>query len=184
MSDATKAGLVLASLSQEARTISAKSGLSPGTSVTASTLGGAAGDDAEDGTLDGLASTTAVTQGTVTSSGQTFRGDLAEAVLAFVNSTANKTNLRGTDIWTLATAMATNNDPYLFCPGQTACTTVLPPAPELRTGLATYYDERNMTLASAAVPPAYQFPPAAPKVDPVTTGVLQGSDPPHVDDAA
>lgn len=175
MSDATKAGLVLASLSQQARAISANSGLSAGTSVTASTLGGVAGDDAEDGTLDGLASGAAVIQGTLSSTGQTFRGELAEAVLAFVTSPSNKTNLRGTDIWALATAMATNDDPYLFCPGQTACTTVLPPAPELRTGLATYYDERNMALASAAVPPAYQFPPGAPKMDPMTAGIYKAA---------
>jgi hypothetical protein len=71
--------------------------------------------------------------------------------------------------------MATDADPYLFCPGQTACITVLPPAPELRTGLATYYDERTMTLASAAVPPAYQFPPGAPKVDPLTAGVYKAA---------
>ena len=178
MSDSTKAGLVLASLSQEARTISETSGLSPGTSVTASVLGGAAGDDVADGTVDGLASTTAITLGTVrtvTFTGLTFRGDLAEAVLAFVDSTANKTNLRGTDIWTLATAMATNNDPFLFCPGQTACVTLLPPAPSLRSGLPTYYDERTVTLASAAVPPAYQFPPGAPQVDPTTNGIYKAA---------
>ena len=175
MSDATKAGLVLASLSQEARTISETSGLSPGTSVTASALGGAAEDDVADGTVDGLASTTAITLGTVTFTGQTFRGDLAEAVLAFVTSAADKTNLRGTDIWTLATTMATNNDPFLFCPGQTACVTLLPPAPSLRSGLATYYDERTMTLATAAVPPAYQFPPGAPKVDPTVDGIYKAA---------
>ena len=175
MSDNTKAGLILASLSQEARTISETSGLSPGTSVTASALGGAAEDDVADGTVDGLASTTAITLGTVNFTGQTFRGDLSEAVLAFVSSSANKTNLRGTDIWTLATAMATNNDPFLFCPGQTACVTMLPPAPELRSGLATYYDERTMTLAAPSVPPQYQFPPGAPKLDPTTNGIYKAA---------
>jgi hypothetical protein len=175
MSDGTRAGLILAGFSQAARTLAETSGLSPGTGVTGATLAGAGSDDAQDGTLDGFEGSAAISQGTVKLSGQTFRGDLAEAILDFVTSTHNKTSLTGSDIWSLATAIAANNDPYLFCQGRMACVNLLPPDPSLRIGLGAYYDERSMTLTTTAVPAPYQFPPGAPKSDPVTQGVYKAT---------
>jgi len=120
MSDATKAGLVLAGLSQSARVLSESSGLSPGTSVTGATLAGAAVDDARDGTLNGVGPGGALSQGSVGLTGQTLRRSLGQAVLQFVQSDRNHTQLTGADVLSLATAVAANSDPYLFCPNQIA----------------------------------------------------------------
>ncbi|WP_243337507.1 hypothetical protein [Anaeromyxobacter soli] len=120
MSDATKAGLVLAGMSQAARVLAEASGLSPGTSVTGATLGGAAGDDGRDGTFDGVGPGGALVQGSVGLTGQTFRRTLGQAILQFVQSSRNKTQLTGADALALASAIAANSDPYLFCPNQIA----------------------------------------------------------------
>jgi len=120
MSDATKAGLVLAGLSQSARVLSESSGLSPGTSVTGATLAGAAIDDARDGTLNGVGPGGALSQGSVGLSGQTLRRSLGQSVLQFVQSDRNHTQLTGADVLALGSAIAANSDPYLFCPNQIA----------------------------------------------------------------
>lgn len=270
MSDATKAGLILAGISQAARTMAETSGLSPGTSVTGGSLSGAGADDALDGTLDGNAGSTALLQGSVALTSYTFRRVLGQAIIKFVGTSYNKTQLVVADVLSLATALAADSDPYLFCANQTAApncaggslqlqppsitfvtpptfvntTTVtlqaqatdalanvtsvyaqtvsgtpitgtfaggvwtLPgiplvegpnlifvwgvdaagtgsianatqitvtrdttaPAPYVNTTAAAYYDERTMTLASAAVPPVYQFPVAAATVAPILAG--------------
>lgn len=120
LSDPTKAGVILAGLSQNARGMAEASGLSPGTSVSGATLAGAAIDDAKDGTLDGNGNGAAVVQGSVTLDGNTFRRALGQSILQFVSSSRNKTQLTPTDVLALATALAANGDPYLFCPDQAA----------------------------------------------------------------
>ncbi len=267
MSNATKAGLILAGISQAARTMAETSGLSPGTSVTGGTLAGAGADDALDGTLDGNAGATALLQGSVPVTSHTFRRVLGQAIIKFVGTPYNKTQLVAADVLSLANALAADGDPYLFCPNQAVApscaggslelqppaitfltpptfvntTTVtlqvqatdplasvtavyaqtvsgtaiagtfaegvwtlsntplvegpnlifvwgvdaagtgsianasqitvtrdtIAPAPYVNTTAAAYYDERYMTLASAAVPPVYQFPGGATKVAPI-----------------
>lgn len=120
MSDATKAGLILAGISQAARTMAEASGLSPGTSVTGGTLSGAEADDATDGTLDGMAFGTALVQGSAPLTSYTFRRVLGQAIVKFIGTPYNKTQLVAADVTSLANALAADSDPYLFCPNQTA----------------------------------------------------------------
>lgn len=270
MSDATKAGLVLAGISQAARNMAEASGLSPGTSVSGGTLSGAGADDATDGTLDGMAFGTALVQGSVPLTSNTFRQVLGQAVVKFIGTPYNKTQLVAADVTSLANALAADSDPYLFCPNQTAApacaggslqldppsiaflspptfvgsTTVtlqvtatdpianvtavyaqtasgaqvtgafsagvwtlstiplvegpnviyvwgvdaagtgslatatqitvirdtLSLSPYVNSAVASYYDERPMTLASGSVPPTYAFPPGAVKASPIVAG--------------
>jgi len=114
LSDQTKAGLILAGFSRLARTLAEASSLTPGTVVTASTLSGAAASDATDGKLDGAASSTTLAQGTQTLTGQTFRNGLARAIVGFVNTPYNKTQLTGDDVFTMANTISANSDSYLF----------------------------------------------------------------------
>lgn len=267
MSDATKAGVILAGISQAARTMAETSSLSPGTSVTGGTLSGAGADDALDGTLDGNAGSNALIQGSAPLTSYTFRRTLGQAIVRFVGTTYNKTQLLVADVMSLANALAADSDPYLFCPNQAAAPScaggslelqpptitfltppafvsstvvalrvqasdpmaavtavhaqtvsgspisgtltdgvwtlaniplvegpnlifvwgvdaagsgsiaeatqitvtrdTMPPAPYVNTTAAAYFDERTMTLASAAVPAAYQFPAGATKVAPI-----------------
>ncbi len=267
MSDATKAGLVLAGISQAARTMAETSSLSPGTSVTGGTLSGAEADDAMDGTLDGNAGSTALLQGSGALTSFTFRRILGQGIIKFVGTSYNKTQVVVSDVMSLANALAADSDPYLFCPNQAAAPScaggslelqppsitfltppafvsstvvtlrvqasdplasvtavyaqtvsgtpisgtlaegvwtvsniplvegpnlifvwgvdaagtgsiaeatqitvtrdTMPPAPYVNTTAAAYFDERAMTLVSAAVPPAYQFPGGATKVAPI-----------------
>ena len=119
MSSETKAALILAGLSQAAKQMAQDSGLSPATAVTASTLAGDESADAQDGTLDGNGPAGQLRQGSVALNGQTPRRTLGLGILAFVqDTTRNKTQLRGPDVYALATMLASNGDPYLFCPNQ------------------------------------------------------------------
>lgn len=120
MSDSTVAGLILAGFSQAARTMAETSSLSPGTSITGATLAGAGADDASDGTLDGMSGAVALTQGSVTLTNNTFRRALGQAIVKFVGTSYNNTQLTAADVLTLANALAADSDPYLFCPNQTA----------------------------------------------------------------
>jgi hypothetical protein len=140
MSDATRAGLILAGFSQAARSMAEASGLSPGTSVTGATLAGAAGDDATDGTLDGNGNGAALSQGAVPLTSFTFRRSLGQAVLAFVESARNKTQLTGADVLSLASAIAANSDPYLFCPHQIASASCAGGPLELTPAQITFID--------------------------------------------
>jgi hypothetical protein len=272
LSDDTKAGLVLAGLSQAARVLAESGGLSPGTQVTGSTLAGAGADDAKDGTLDGVwnGTTLKLAESVAPLNGHTFRRSLGQGILKFVQSSRNKTQLTTTDVLSIASAIAANSDPYLFCPNEVAApacaggsldltapivTLIDPPtyvatesvtlrvtatqsevgiqsvhaqtaagdrsdgalsdgvwtianvplapgsntvtvwavdrsgagtqgngvkivivrdqvapAPYRDPSVASYYDERDMTLASVAVPVAYRFPDGAAKVDPLAPG--------------
>jgi hypothetical protein len=138
MSDATKAGLILAGLSQAARTMAESSSLSPGTSVTGGTLSGAGADDALDGTLDGSASSTALLQGNVALTSYTFRRVLGQGIIKFVGTAYNKTQLVVADVLSLASALAADSDPYLFCPSQTAAPSCAGGSLELQPPMITF----------------------------------------------
>jgi hypothetical protein len=120
MSDATTAGLILAGISQAARTMAEASSLSPGTSVTGGTVSGAGADDAADGTLDGMAGGVALVQGSAALTTYTFRRALGQAIVKFVGTSYNNTQLTAADVMSLANALAADSDPYLFCLNQTA----------------------------------------------------------------
>jgi hypothetical protein len=119
MSPETIAGVILAGFSQAARTMAEASGLSPGTSVTGATLAGAGADDASDGTLDGMAGAVALTQGTAPLNNNTFRRALGQAIVKFIGTSYNNTQLTAADVLTVANNLAADSDPYLFCPNQT-----------------------------------------------------------------
>jgi hypothetical protein len=159
LSDPTKAGVILAGLSQNARGMAEVSGLSPGTSVSGATLAGAAIDDAKDGTLDGNGNGAAVAQGSVTLDGNTFRRALGQSILQFVSSSRNKTQLTPTDVLALATALAANGDPYLFCPDQAATADCaggplnLEPATVTFVDPPTYVSAPTVTLTVTAQQP-------------------------------
>ncbi len=116
----SRAGLVLAGLSWLSKQQAEASDVTPGLVVNAATLTAALARDAADGTLDGRAGTEQLKQAKVSLSGLTLRSDLVQAMTGFINSPRNASALRLQDITTFLAVIGTDNDPYLFCPGQVA----------------------------------------------------------------
>ncbi|MDP1918909.1 MAG: hypothetical protein Q8L14_21850 [Myxococcales bacterium] len=116
----SRAGLVLAGLSWLAKQQAEASDVTPGLVVNAATLTTALARDAADGTFDGRAGTEQLKQAKVSLSGVTLRADLVQAMTGFINSPRNASALRLQDITTFLAVIGTDNDPYLFCPGQVA----------------------------------------------------------------
>ncbi len=113
------AGLILAGLSYQARQMAEQSGVSPGLVVNAATLTTALAQDlAADGTLDGIGPSGAISQAKVKLDGSTARQGLAQALAAFIGSDRNGSALRLPEVKPLIDALATNGDPWLFCPQQ------------------------------------------------------------------
>jgi len=88
--------------------------------VAGGSLAGAAADDAADGTLDGMAGSTPLSQGAVALGSNTYRRVLGQAIVQWVGTQHNKTQLAAADVIALATALAADSDPYLFCTNQVA----------------------------------------------------------------
>ncbi len=146
------AGLVLAGLSQQAKIMSQNSGVTPGTVVSAATLGDAAALDAGDGTLDGIAPTGALAQAGTTLDGQTFRRGLGQAMLLFLGSAQNGSAIASADAETLASNLAANSDPYLFCPGQVSAASCAGSGIDLQgPGIAFVTPAANSGVTGAAV---------------------------------
>lgn len=123
LSPEARAGLLISGLSWLAKQEAEASDLTPGLTVNGATLTAALVRDASDGTLDGRVGGELLKQGKVSLSGVTLRADLVQAMTAFVNSNRNASALRLQDVTALLAAVGTNNDPYLFCPGQMAAAT-------------------------------------------------------------
>lgn len=120
LSPEAKAGLVLSALSFQARTISTDNGVTPGLTVNAATLTAALASDLGDGTFDGIGPAGTLTQSKTALDGNTARRGLSQAVSAFIQSDRNASALTLVDVKTFLTAIASNSDPYLFCPNQQA----------------------------------------------------------------
>lgn len=116
----SRAGLVLAGLSWLAKQQAEASDVTPGLVVNAATLTSALARDAADGTLDGRAGSEQLKQAKVSLSGLTLRSELVQAMTGFINSPRNVSSLKLQDITTFLAVIGTNNNPYLFCPGQVA----------------------------------------------------------------
>lgn len=116
----SRAGLVLAGLSWLAKQQAEASDVTPGLVVNAATLTSALGRDAADGTFDGRAGTEPLKQAKALLSGLTLRAELVQAMTGFINSPRNVSSLKLQDVTTFLAVIGTNNDPYLFCPGQVA----------------------------------------------------------------
>ena len=146
------AGLVLAGLSQQAKLLSQTGGVTPGTIVSAATLADAAALDAADGTLDGIGPTGVVAQAGASLDGQTFRRGLGQAMLLFLGSAQNGSAITAADAQTLASNLAANSDPYLFCPGQVSATSCAGSAIDLQGPTVTFVSPAaNSGVTGAAV---------------------------------
>ena len=120
LSPESRAGLVLAGLSWLAKQQAETSEVTPGLVVNAATLTQVLAQDAADGTFDGMAATTPLKSSKVELTKLTLRSELVQAMSGFINSSRNASALRLQDITALLATIGTNNDPYLFCPGQMA----------------------------------------------------------------
>src|SRR5216683_742857 len=116
----TKAALVLAGLSMEARNLSAARGLTPGGALNSFTLVTALADDlGYDGFFDGVAAQgkLAVPNGSgnaYTLDGQTVRGALGGAIRDFLASARNASQVTGADAEATALAIATDANLQIF----------------------------------------------------------------------
>lgn len=120
LSPEARAGLVLSGLSWLAKQQAETSNLQPGLVVNAATLTSLLVQDAADGTFDGSVSGAQLKSGQVPLTNLTLRSELVQGMTGFINSTRNASALSLSDITGFLAAVGTNNDPYLFCPGQVA----------------------------------------------------------------
>ncbi len=119
LSPEPKAGLILSALSYQAKMMAEESGVTPGLVVNGATLTEAfALDLAADGTFDGIGPAGTLMQSKVALDGFSPRKALAQALAAFISSDRNASSLELADVKALIDALATNSDPYLFCPNQ------------------------------------------------------------------
>src|SRR5438132_10816820 len=116
----TKAAIILAGLSMEARNLSAARGLTPGGGLNSFTLVTALADDlAYDGFFDGVAGQGKLTipSGSANAymlDGQTVRGALAGAIRDFLASARNASQVSGADAEPTAFAIATDANLQIF----------------------------------------------------------------------
>jgi hypothetical protein len=116
----TKAAIILAGLSMEARNLSAARGLTPGGGLNSFTLVTALADDlAYDGFFDGVAGQGKLTipsgsANAYTLDGQTVRGALAGAIRDFLASARNASQVSGADAEPTAFAIATDANLQIF----------------------------------------------------------------------
>lgn len=121
LSQEGRAGMLLAALSSQARLLATQSGVSPGLSINAATLTAALVKDVEfDGTFNGRGVDGQLVLGTQRLDGQTLRLGYSQGLIDFVKSARNGTGLTEADIRSLATRLATADNPYLFCAEQDA----------------------------------------------------------------
>lgn len=121
LSQEGRAGMLLAALSSQARLLATQSGVSPGLSINAATLTAALVKDVEfDGTFNGRGADGQLVLGTQRLDGQTLRLGYSQGLIDFVKSARNGTGLTEADIRSLATRLATADNPYLFCAEQDA----------------------------------------------------------------
>src|SRR6266849_3078703 len=116
----TKAAIILAGLSMEARDLSAARGLTPGGALNSFTLLAALADDLGfDGFFDGVAGQGKLTipsgsGNAYTLDGQTVRGALADAIRDFLASARNASQVSGADAEPIALAIATDANLQIF----------------------------------------------------------------------
>src|SRR6266446_1562435 len=116
----TKAAIILAGLSMEARDLSAARGLTPGGALNSFTLVAARADDlGYDGFFDGVAGQGKLTVPSgsgngYTLDGQTVRGALAGAIRDFLASARNASQVSGADAESTALAIATDANLQIF----------------------------------------------------------------------
>lgn len=121
LSQEGRAALLLAALSAQARLLATQSGVSAGLAINAGSLTAALVKDAEfDGTFNGVGAEGPLTLGTQRLDGQTLRLGYSQALIDFVKSGRNATGLTEADVRSLATRLATADNPYLFCAQQDA----------------------------------------------------------------
>lgn len=120
LSPESRAGLVLSGLSWLSKQHSEASDVTPGLVLNAATLTSTLVRDAADGTFDGKSGAEQLKAARVSLSGLTLRGEFVQAMTGFINSPRNASALTLPDITTFLAVIGTNNDPYLFCPGQVA----------------------------------------------------------------
>lgn len=116
----SRAGLVLAGLSWLAKQQAEASDVSAGLVVNAATLTSALARDGADGTFDGRAGAEALKQAKAPLSSLTMRSELVQGITGYINSSRNASALKLQDVTAFLASIGTNNDPYLFCPGQVA----------------------------------------------------------------
>jgi len=116
----TKAAIILAGLSMEARDLSAARGLTPGGALNSFTLVAALADDlGYDGFFDGVAGQGKLTVpsrsgNAYTLDGQTVRGTLAGAIRNFLASARNASQVTSADAEATALAIATDANLQIF----------------------------------------------------------------------
>src|SRR3954466_5976591 len=120
LNNETKAALILAGLSMEARNLSLARGLTAGGALNSFTLLTALADDlAADGFFDGVGTEgkLALPPGAANAyglDGQTVRGTLASAIRDFLSSNRNASQVTGADADPGVLAIATDGNPQLF----------------------------------------------------------------------
>ena len=120
LNDSTKAALVLAGISAEAKNLAQAKGLTPGGPLNSlSLLSAIAGDLGGDGYFDGQAGSARLsvppgTAGAYALDGQTVRATLAQGISTFLSSSRNASHIALTDAQATMTAIATDANPQLF----------------------------------------------------------------------